>query len=335
MRLLPIGGLLVLALGCSDAPDRFAPISAVTTTAGAAALSTIDGNSEASLSLAIPNTPATSFRRALLVSIDGLRPDLALRGEMPRLRSLRQRGSYTFWAETSPEPYTLPCHVTMLTGVSAEKHGVTWNEYIEDSYPAVPTLFEKAKQSQRTTAVVVGKMKFIALTKPGAVDHAYIPPDEPVSDDEVATHAVRILRVHRPDVMFVHLPGVDTVGHEYGWGSPQQMAAIAKADLALGMLFDGLEELDLSGATVVLVTADHGGGEKSHEPNDPRSHFIPWIVAGPGIQPDSDLTRQVEGRVRIEDTFATICELLKIDSGPDGDGKSLASILLAPSNSSP
>ncbi len=82
------------------------------------------------------------------------------------MRSLVTKGSYTFWAETTPEAYTLPCHVSMLTGVSAEKHGVTWNEYIEQSYPNVLTLFEIAKKAGYSTAMATGKMKFIVFARP-------------------------------------------------------------------------------------------------------------------------------------------------------------------------
>src|SRR5262249_39131957 len=89
--------------------------------------------------------PVEAIDRVLLISIDGLRPDVLLRAFTPRIRALCAGGSYTFWAETTHEAYTLPCHVTMLTGAPSEKHGVTWNQYIEDSYPNVPTRFELAQ----------------------------------------------------------------------------------------------------------------------------------------------------------------------------------------------
>ena len=69
--------------------------------------------------------PVAAIDRVLIISIDGLRPDLLLRAYMPRVRGLCAAGSYTFWAETTPEAYTLPCHLTMLTGAPAEAHGVT------------------------------------------------------------------------------------------------------------------------------------------------------------------------------------------------------------------
>jgi arylsulfatase A-like enzyme len=220
----------------------------------------------------------------------------------------------------------------MLTGVSAEKHGVTWNEYIEQSYPNVPTLFEIAKKAGYSTAMATGKMKFIVFARPGALDDFYYPHKEPVSDEEVAVHATALLRKHRPNVMFVHFAGVDTVGHEFGWGSHEQITAVEKADLAVGRIRDTLAALNLVESTLVILTADHGGAAKSHEMLDPRSRFIPWIAAGPGIRKDFDLTRLGDRTVRIEDTFPTACAFLGLASGSDCQGKAVLEVL-EPANS--
>src|SRR4051812_45528905 len=93
---------------------------------------------------ALAQPPASVHRRVLIVSIDGARPDLLLRAATPRVHALMQRGSYTFWARTVDEGYTVPSHVSMLTGVVPGRHGVTWDNHIEDAYPNVPTIFELA-----------------------------------------------------------------------------------------------------------------------------------------------------------------------------------------------
>jgi predicted AlkP superfamily pyrophosphatase or phosphodiesterase len=267
--------------------------------------------------------------RVLIVSIDGLRPDLLAVADAPTIRGLAAAGSYTFWAQTVADPYvyTLPAHVSLLTGVNPDRHGVTWNEYIEESYPQVPTLFELAKARGLTTALVSGKMKFVALAKPGTLDHTYLPPDEPVPDALVAGEAVRVLREHRPHVLFVHLPGVDTAGHQAGWGSPAQRAAVAAADAAVGEVLAALRSSGLAAGTVVLLTADHGGAGLTHDPADPRSRTVPWIAAGPGVRRDADLTRHPSLTVRAEDTFATACGVLGIPLPPHAEGSFVEPIL--------
>lgn len=142
---------------------------------------------------------------------------------MPHIRGLLNAGSFTFWARTVDFAYTLPAHASMLSGVSPEKHGVTWLERVEQTYPNVPTLFEIAKRAKLSTALVSGKTKFNVFAKPGALDWKYLPPAEPVLDLLVAGHAAKIIRDHKPHVMLVHLPGVDYVGHAVGWGTPEQL----------------------------------------------------------------------------------------------------------------
>src|SRR4051794_35241398 len=60
--------------------------------------------------------PVPAITRALIISIDGLRPDVMLRADAPNLKSLYTTGSFSFWARTTPLSITLPSHTTMLTG---------------------------------------------------------------------------------------------------------------------------------------------------------------------------------------------------------------------------
>src|SRR5687767_13876906 len=61
-----------------------------------------------------PYRAGATTGRVLIISVDGLRLDLLLRADAPHVRSLMARGSYTFWARTVPEAYTLPAHVSMV-----------------------------------------------------------------------------------------------------------------------------------------------------------------------------------------------------------------------------
>src|SRR5688572_31117328 len=66
-------------------------------------------------------------RRVLVISVDGLRPDLLLRSDTPNMHRLFRSGCYTFWARTVPQGITLPSHTSMLTGVTPRRHGIEWN----------------------------------------------------------------------------------------------------------------------------------------------------------------------------------------------------------------
>jgi len=262
--------------------------------------------------------------RVLVVSVDGLRPDALLRANAPVLRALMARGSFTMYAATTDVAVTLPSHVSMLTGVVPEKHGITWNGDFPKGipvYPSRPTLFDLAHQAGLTTAMAAGKSKFATLARPGSLDRWYAPRQGSVPDEAVADTAVRWIAAHRPQVLFVHLPEGDRVGHAQGWGSPEHLRTIESADRQLGRVLQALAMTGLLDSTAVIVSCDHGGAGRNHGAGDVRSRLIPWIAAGPGLRRDFDLTLVPERNVRTEDTFATACALLGLPLPPDLDGR--------------
>jgi predicted AlkP superfamily pyrophosphatase or phosphodiesterase len=274
--------------------------------------------------------PDPRIRHAVIISVDGLRPDLALRGDTPNIHALFNSGSYSFWARTTAESITLPSHTSMLTGVVPVKHGILWNSDLPLTraiYPNFPTIFELAHQCGYTTAMAAGKSKFVILAKPKTLNWEFIPYTEKIEDYQVADQAVAMILLHQPDVLFVHLPGVDNAGHTFGWSSKEQMQAIAQADAAIGNVLWALDQAHLRDSTFILVTADHGGAGKSHGPDDDRSRHIPWIAVGPGIRRGLDLTIYGDLVINTEDTFATVAYLLGIPVIKQIDGKPVMEIL--------
>ena len=258
-------------------------------------------------------------------------------------------GSFTMWARTTAVALTLPSHVSMLTGVIPVKHGIHWNEDIplaHPYYPKVPTLFELAHKAHHTTAMVAAKTKFDTLAKPGTIDWLFVPPpkistteastrpmeqqsttDTTASDAEVTEHALQILNSHRPDVLMIHFASPDVAGHKYGWGTPEQLAAVANVDICLGQILNLDRSLGLAPQTAIIVTSDHGGAGLTHGADDERSRNIPWIICGSGIRQNYDLTRLQSLTVNTYDTFATACWLLAIPQPLGIDGKAIVEIL--------
>jgi predicted AlkP superfamily pyrophosphatase or phosphodiesterase len=286
-----------------------------------------------SLALAA-DKPVPAVKHAIIISVDGLRPDLMLRANAPRMRAMLDRASFSLWARTTPASITLPSHVSMLTGVNPEAHGIMWNGELplkEPIYPAFPTLFELAKQSHLTTALIAGKVKFDIFDRPGVLDWKYFASTSEESDKEVIQNALKVVHDNQPDVMMVHFALVDVVGHAKGWGSPEQMAAIAQTDQSIGALFDLLDELKLTDSTFMILTSDHGGHGRTHGPEDPRSRTIPWIAVGPGIRKNFDLTLLgADSQIETYDTFTTTCTMMGIPIQRKVKGKFIPQILENP-----
>lgn len=301
--------------------------------------------------IGISSVARANEKRVLIISVDGLRPDLMLLADAPNLRGLMKRGSYTCWAQTISLGKTLPSHTSMLTGTKLEQHGVHWNgddppRGVKYKHPHKATLFELAKKQGLSTALVAGKYKFIALAKPNTVDWMALSPRAPKNagskgddgmnpwerkfgDKWIGEQAAKIIQENQPQVMFTHFPRVDTVGHAKGWGSIQQLAAIASADAGIGAILEALREKGVLDETLIVVSADHGGFGRTHHGRDARGLHIPWIAAGPGMKANHDLTLHGDLAIKTEDTFATACRFLGIALPKDVVGKAVAQAFIA------
>lgn len=260
----------------------------------------------------------------LVVSIDGLRPDVLLRSKAPVISRLYRSGSFTFYAKTTELAVTLPSHASMLTGVPPSVHGVTWNDQAHGDthrYPLVPTIFELARARGITSILVAGKPKFLDLIRNGAPAHFFVP-EHLMTDGEVAQVAARMIVDQGPTLSFVHLPSVDSVGHQLGWGSKQQEQAVAEADQAVAVVLKAFYGTLSSRPHYMLLTSDHGGSMRHHGADIEGSAYVPLLLVGPKVRQDFDLTLSGSA-IRIEDVFATICELLGVAMPPETLGKSV------------
>ncbi len=260
----------------------------------------------------ITSTPAPLARRVLILSIDGLRPELISLAPMPNLQSLIQSGAYTLNAQTVYPSVTLVAHSSMLVGVCPSKHGVNWNDYIPENGFAIGTdLFDIAHAAGLQTVMHVGKEKLQQVTEPSSLDiFTYV-------NDRDTVVAERLIADFPQDfgVLFVHFPLVDGMGHVFGWLSPQQISVAFRADEALGQLLAELDARGLRGETLIIVTADHGGHDTTHGSTLPEDMTIPWIASGPGIQP-----KQLTTQVHTMDTAATAAFALGLEIPAEWDG---------------
>ena len=221
---------------------------------------------------------------------------------------MAQRGAYTWDAQTTFPPATLPGHASMLTGFAPDAHGVIWNDNYPDRAIAVPTIFATAHAAGLRTVMVVGKEKMQLFNVPGTVD-SYVYATE--GDRDVADKAIAEIESGF-DLMFVHLPNVDFFGHSTGWMSETYLFEITQTDKAVGRIFAALPE-----NTTIILTADHGGRGAGHGSNIPENMTIPWIISGPGVVSDYEIGSSVE----ITDTAATASYILGLSLPLDVDGQ--------------
>ncbi len=260
----------------------------------------------------------------VIISIDGLRPDAWNLADTPALDALRLAGAYTPAAKAVLPSVTLVNHASMLGGMRPDKHGIDFNTADETRGKINgPTLFSVAHDAGFSTAMVVGKPKLDHLNIPGSVDtYTYAG----FTDIQVAGEAIALIEAGLPDVLFIHLPDVDSAGHLAGWMSAGQLLAIANTDSQVSKIIAALQSGGYLPRTLLLLTADHGGTGTGHGSDSPEDTLIPWLAVGPGISAGGTLTSPIT----TFDTAATALHALNLAIPPQWDGRPVPEIFNQP-----
>lgn len=277
-------------------------------------LQSCSSNAKASLSKEVKNQHT---KHVVLISIDGLMPDVLLKTNTPKLNSQWKRGSYSFKAKTIVPSLTLPSHTSMLTGTKFEVHKVYWNDYDYSKSIPVKTIFEIAKEYNLKTAAFVAKEKFKHFNKDNTPDNFFYPGYD---YKKVLEGAEKDIIKDKPNFSFVHLAEIDGTGHTFGWQSTAQKSMLEEMDPYIGKFISKVEKnID---DIVVIITSDHGGHWLTHGSDSQEDTTIPWIAKGNKIKENYEINENIV----TYDTTATALWLLGAEN-TEIDGKPIKDIL--------
>jgi len=222
-------------------------------------------------------THAREVETVLLVSIDVLHPDALNAKTAPNLHALMLPGRFTLVGKSVDPPKTLIAHTAMLTGLNPEQSGKKDNDW-QPGQPRVAkaTLFDDARRKCFYTAFYYAKPKlgYLAGT---AVEEQALAPDDGIE------RARAFFRKDGKRFVFLHVSGLEFVGMNSGWLSPDYLDELTYIDMALAPLF---EDVGKRGAWRLIVTSDHAGHAREHGTRHPEDFKLPLILAGkPDLPP--------------------------------------------------
>jgi len=265
-------------------------------------------------------TASSDIEHVVIISVDGLRPDAIDLAESPTFDTLRANGAYSPNAQTILPSITLPSHASMLTGMTPEKHGIVWGlPYIGWPGMAGPTIFSLAHEQGLSTTMIYGKEKFGHLVLENSVDEVI---GGDAHDPEIKDGAIKVIEAGLPDVLFIHFPDTDRVGHAYGWLSPNQLFAVTFVDNMISEIVESLKKEGYFERTLLIITADHGGHDKVHGDDNPEDLTIPWLAVGPGVRSGVIISQPIT----TYDTAATTAHVLKLPRPEKWDGRPVMEI---------
>ena len=261
------------------------------------------------------------MKKVLLISVDGMRPDAMV--QLSRAQRLMAKGAVTLEGTSVVPPVTLPCHMSMFHSVDPDRHGTVTTTYMPQVRP-VNGLVEVLKNAKKTAAMFYNWEQLRDLVRPGGLAYSFCvkgrhedTPDSAVStyrqaNDLVAHTCMHFLQEKGPDFAFLYLAFSDDAGHKWGWMSPQYFDALENSWQNIEKVVSAIPE-----EYTVIITADHGGHDRTHGQVIPEDMTIPVVALGPDFAPGAQLPK-----VNLKDIPPTVCALLGVEPDEEWEGSS-------------
>lgn len=252
--------------------------------------------------------------RTLLILVDGMRPDAL--ANVPAAQRIIARSKSTMNAQTVMPSVTLPCHVSLFHSVDPTRHGTTTNTYAPQVRP-INGLCEVLGMAKQSSAFFYSWHQLRDLARPGCLAYAYFYKGGEYgydkANDRLTGEAIAFLNENHICFSFLYLGYTDAAGHGHGWMSEGYMEAMENSWKNIERIVNALPE-----DYTVIITADHGGHDRTHGSSCPEDMTIPLIILGAAADKVGDL----EGAT-IMDIAPTIVKIMGVEPDPEWEGKSL------------
>ena len=252
--------------------------------------------------------------KVLLVSVDGMRPDA-----LPKVKNAQKllaRSAYSMTTQTVVPSVTLPCHISLFHSVDPARHGTTTNTYTPPAQPVKGICGHLTKNKKRS-AVFYNWEEIRDVSRPSSLTHACFISGAKLGYEKanpmLTDAAIKFLSEVDIDFTFLYYGYPDAAGHNYGWMSEQYFASLENCWYNIERAVEALGD-----DYTVIITADHGGHDRTHGTEMPEDMTIPLIVIGKDFRPGEAF----EG-ANIKDIAPTISKLLGVEPCEEWEGHSL------------
>lgn len=222
------------------------------------------------LALAAPPVRADAARAVILISFDGTTPAMA--ESLPVFERMAKEGA---WAERLVPAFpsnTFPNHVTFVTGVSPDRHGIVNNSFHDPvrgtfDYAADPTWLEAEPIWSIAARAGVVSASYHWVGSEGAWTSGLGPRHwkpfdarvpESMKVDQILAWFDLPDPAERPRLVTAWFHGADGVAHRFGPEHPAVAASLERQGGELERLLEGIAARGLADTTTLVVVSDHG-----------------------------------------------------------------------------
>jgi len=281
-------------------------------------------------------TPDIAEPVVILISLDGTTLADVRDAPITALADLKERGAVADRLVPVFPTNTFPNHVSLVTGVTPDLHGVVNNVFLDPQrglfrYANDPVWIEVEPlwSIAARHGVVSAAFHWIGSEGPWRNGHGpryWRPFDAATPESEKVDQILAWLDIEqsarRPRLITSWFRGADGAAHRFGPGSKQVHAALRSQDRALERLVKGLESRGVLEAGTLLVVSDHGMAAV-HRHIDLKAEFREAgleasVFGGGGIA-----TVAVPGGAARADRVAAVArshDLIAIRPGSDSEG---------------
>lgn len=252
--------------------------------------------------------------KVIVILADGMRPD-SIPG-IANAERIISESAYAADALTVSPSVTLPCHISLFHSVTPARHGTTTNTYMPQVRP-IDGLCEVLKKAGKKCAVFYNWEEIRDVSRPDSLAHSCFYSGRKIgykeAGEEITEEAIRYLKKYDTDFTFIYFGYPDMAGHSHGWMTDEYLEAIQSS-------WDNTEKImdALGDGYTYIITADHGGHDRTHGTEMPKDMLIPIIIKGEGFEPGSVLEN-----ANIMDIAPTVANLLDVEPDDEWEGKSL------------
>lgn len=217
------------------------------------------------------------FPPTLLFSLDGFRAEYlhTWGGLLPVISKLKKCGTYAKNMRPVYPTKTFPNHYSIVTGLYPESHGIIDNKMYD---PKMNASFSLKSKEKFNPAWYKGEPIWVTANNQQLRSATFFWPGSDVEINGIfpdfykvyngsVPFEERILGIlkwlqlpsnQRPHFYTLYLEEPDSSGHSYGPVSSEVIKALQRVDNMVGMLMDGLKELNLDKCLNLILISDHG-----------------------------------------------------------------------------
>lgn len=254
------------------------------------------------------------MKKTILFVVDGMRPDSL--ADIETAQRILKKSTYTMNARTVFPSVTLPCHMSLFHSVTPERHGTTTNVYMPQVRP-IRGLCEVLKHAGKKCAIFYNWEDLRDISRPNSLAHSVFYAGKAIgyleAGEIITNELIEYVKKYETDFTFLYLGYTDWAGHKFGWMSEEYLSAMQSS-------WSNIEKVmnELGDEYNYIITADHGGHDRTHGSEMPEDMIIPIALCGENFEADKEIEN-----VSILDIAPTVTALLGVEPDEEWEGRSL------------